>query len=365
MKCWKQYLGVAVLGMTTSSIWAQVPPGTTPATPPAAAPAAPANIWNFFGINKTCLKDFKIRFCKSNLGLLMGNMMKPASAMSGGLLPQCCPRVLNDAALEKAAKEGPDAAKKDAQAAAAAIAKDEAEAKERRAAVSYLGTVDCHYWGDVAEPALIAALRTDRNECVRFEAALALGSGCCCTMNTISALTLTVYGVDIEVDKGAHMTVAGARNAEGKYAFEDKLGGKVETSERVKAAALAALQHCLSCYSETAAPLPERPEQPLPKKPEGLDKPVAKAPGIVQPAIYNQPVQARTMSQVIQDARQVTTTPTPMEGQMGMPRGNHTLFGVFSNAVVSDSPQTQGPAESPPASTPNPRYSGLIPWLTR
>src|SRR5437764_12126372 len=174
MKMSKMSLSVAALvGMTsvimTSVIWAQIPAGPAPAAAGTAGPAvvatpapaaAPPNIWNFLGINKACLANLKVRLCKSNIGLMMGNMLKPASVMSGGLLPQCCPRVLQDDTLAKAAKGGPDAPS-DAQVAAAKIAKSEAEAKERRAAVRYLGKVDCHYWGDIAEPALILALRKD------------------------------------------------------------------------------------------------------------------------------------------------------------------------------------------------------------
>ena len=44
-----------------------------------------------------------MRLCKSNIGLMMGNMLKPARAMSGGLLPECCPKVLQDDTLAKAA----------------------------------------------------------------------------------------------------------------------------------------------------------------------------------------------------------------------------------------------------------------------
>src|SRR5262249_46451108 len=288
----------------------------------------------------------KIKFCKSNLGLLVGNSLKPMSAMTGGLIQPCCPNVLNQDALNKAAQEGPDKAKGDAVAAAAAIAKDEAEAKERRAAVRYLGTVDCHYWGTVAEPALIAALRTDRNECVRWEAAMALGNGCCCTKKTIAALTISVYGVEKE-----GLTVAGA--------FSD--GAPVETSERVKGAALGALQHCLSCYTENVVPAPERPEGPPAPRPEKTDKPVPQAPqapispvaqgqGSVsfQPAVYQKPpAEARTLAQVVQDARQVTMTPTtintplPREQRVRGEGGSRTLSGVFTRAFGSN-PQPQG-----------------------
>jgi hypothetical protein len=356
----------------SASAWAQDPAGagaggaatggavsTGTAAVPAAAPASGGTIWNFFGINKAGLKECKIKFCKSNIGMLLGNTMKPMSAMSGGLLPQCCPKVLNEDALNKAAKEGPEAAKGDAQAAAAKIAKDEAEAKERRAAVRYLGTVDCHYWGTVAEPALQAALRSDRNECVRWEAAMALGNGCCCTKKTIASLTLSVYGVDKE-----GLTVAGT--------FAD--GNPVETSERVKGAALAALQHCLSCYTENVVPGPEKPE----RGPEKTDKPVAQGPvaqGAVtfQPAVYQKPIQARTMAQVVQDARQVTMTPTtvnvplPREQRVKGEGSSRTLSGVFSRAF---GPNPPAPGEASPETAviptaPPPRYSGLLPWLTR
>jgi len=353
MTNWKMIASVVAMLGITSSGWTQVPtppaPGgvTSPAPTPVATPASGGTIWNFFGINKTGMRECKVRLCKSNLGMMMGNMLKPVSLMSGGLVQPCCPRVLQDDALAKAAKEGPDAAKGDAQAAAAKIAKDEAEAKERRAAVRYLGTVDCHYWGDVAEPALIASLRTDRNECVRWEAAMALGNGCCCTKKTIAALTLSVYGVDKE-----GLTVAGN--------FSD--GAPVETSERVKAAALAALQHCLSCYSETAAPAPEKP----PERPP--EKPVAQAPGTFQPAVYTkQPVEARTMSQVIQDARQATSTPISVQAPVSPSLNSHTLAGVLSNAFSGSSRQgdVSNTGDVQMMSSPPPRYSGLLPWLTR
>jgi hypothetical protein len=275
----------------------------------------------------------------------MGNTLKPVGAISGGLIPSCCPQVLNDDALRKAAMN-PDAAKSDAGAAAATIAKDEAEAKERRAAVRYLGTVDCHYWGDVAEPALIKSLRADRNECVRWEAAMALGNGCCCTKKTIAALTISVYGVDKD-----GLTVAGS--------FSD--GSPVETSDRVKGAALAALQHCLSCYTETATPGAEKPDRP----PEKPDKPVAQAPGTFNTTAHTKPVQAHTMAQVIENARQMTMAPTTVGVPVSAPTSSHTLSGVFSKSAGPIQRQGEPPIESPATVAPPPRYSGLIPWLTR
>ncbi len=58
---------------------------------------------------------------------------------------------------------------------AAKIVAEETGAKWRRAAVRYLGTVDHHYYPE-AEAALVAALRADRNELVRLEAAQALAT---------------------------------------------------------------------------------------------------------------------------------------------------------------------------------------------
>jgi len=144
--------------------------------------------------------------------------------LSGGLIPPFCPLTPSAAQLADPGAEG----------AAAAIMLDEAGAKARRAAVRYLGTVDCHYWPE-AEDALVAALRGDRNECVRWEAALALGRGCCCTKKTIEALTIVV-------------------------SCSDRDGAPKETSHRVHAAAAAALDHCLECYASVAtAPAGEKP----------------------------------------------------------------------------------------------------------
>jgi hypothetical protein len=103
---------------------------------------------------------------------------------------------------------------------AAAIQADQAGANARRAAVRFLGTVDCHYYPE-AEAALIAALRTDRSECVRLEAGLALSHGCCCTKSTIEALRICVSG-------------------------GEKDGNPGETSPRVRIAAFNALQGCCS-----------------------------------------------------------------------------------------------------------------------
>jgi hypothetical protein len=155
-----------------------------PAVPaaPVAAPAAvatpatpqPFSIWSCLCPPPGCCEKCKKRCCESMFGQLIGSMLRPVRLMTGGLWKPHCPTpdMANPEDLKKAADTPAGAA--------ARIKQEEAEAKARRADVRYLGTVDCNRYPE-AEKALIKALRTDRNECVRFEAALALGNGCCCT----------------------------------------------------------------------------------------------------------------------------------------------------------------------------------------
>src|SRR5262249_53965185 len=161
-------------------------------------------------------------------------MMAPLSAFTGGLFrPLCPPNAVIAADLAKP----PDSAL----GAAARVKADEAEAAARRAAVRYPGTVDCRYRPQ-AQEALAHALRADRNECVRWEAAMALGSGCCCTPVTINALTITVSG-----------------------SGED--GNPPEVSERVRWAAEAALEQCLAHFAPPPLDLvPITPGPPVEKK---------------------------------------------------------------------------------------------------
>ncbi|MBI2808375.1 MAG: hypothetical protein HYX68_25590 [Planctomycetes bacterium] len=98
---------------------------------------------------------------------------------------------------------------------AAKIRMDDAQAVHRQAAVRYLGTVDCLYYPE-AELGLLAALRADRSEGVRHEAALAIANGRGTTQRLLEALHLSAQGSDVDGNPG-------------------------ETSERVRAAARAAL----------------------------------------------------------------------------------------------------------------------------
>ncbi len=241
-------VGATLLALSSlhSSLHAQVPAipgvpagaagaaGATGAAP--AAPAAPSNLWSFLCPTPAQCQACMQKICACPLVQFFGGALTPMSAVSGGLFPSCCPGPLsaNPADLQKPA-DG-------ALGAAARIKAKEAEAKARRAAVRYLGTVDCRRYPE-AEAALVNALRGDENECVRYEAALAFANGCCCTRRVLEALVITVSG--------------------------RKTNDPAETSPRVKMAAAVALQRCLKSYCEV---------EPLtPGKPPEAAKPAAQA----------------------------------------------------------------------------------------
>jgi hypothetical protein len=263
------------------------------------------------------MKDCKDCFCNSVGGQLINNMTKPLGTFTGGLIPSCCPNP-NDANKEDLAKSSTDA-----EGAAAQIKKDEAEAKARRAAVKYLGTVDCSRWPE-AEAALISALREDKNECVRWEAAIQLGNGCCCTKKIIQALIHTVNG-------------------------DSKDGKTAEKSERVKAAAFEALQKCLICFSEEATPTP----QDRPEKPERPERPAAaRQPNPVQHA-------TREDSDDEQLIRQAKRTLTANEHRRRglMVTGQRDLAHVAAQFSADEPPPPRMKKEAarPPAKAPPPR----------
>jgi hypothetical protein len=147
-----------------------------------------------------------------------------------------------------------------------AIKKDALEAQMRREKVRFLGTVDCRYYPD-AVVALTAALRTDGSECVRFEAALALGHGCCCNLKTIDALDASVSGTE-------------------------KDGNPAERSVRVRCAAAIALERCLSCYVPPPVEIKDnievKPELKVPE-PLPLDPGIKKMNSDTPPALLKLP----------------------------------------------------------------------------
>lgn len=215
---------IALVGIFTTAtlLHAQlpgtVPPGSVAAAQQAAPAAAGAADVGFFGKCFQACEDCKRKLCSMPLGNMLNSMTMPMSTMSGGIIPNFCPTTPSAEDLAKPGVEGASAQAK----------KDAAEAKARRASVRYLGTLDCRYYPE-AEGALIAALRTDGVECVRFEAALVLGKGCCCSKKIIEALTHAV-------------------------SCSEKDGNPAERSDRVRFAACLALERCLACYSEPVEP---------------------------------------------------------------------------------------------------------------
>jgi hypothetical protein len=239
---------------------------------------------------------------------MANSMTKPLGMATGGLVPGICPdpSQANPADLAKSADS--------AEGAAARIKQSEADAKARRAAVRYLGTVDCKRFPE-AEAALINALLADTNECVRWEAAQALGRGCCCTKKTVQALMQVVSGK--------------AEN------------DPPETSERVRCAAAAALERCLARCGEGLREPPRRPENPVPPerpaeagpRPEPIPTPSPNPAGDAQGDNNSFVDQAR---RVLAEYRMRT---------QGVPRTTCTMPG---NSVVSDVPQETPADEDPP-----------------
>ncbi|MFK7768197.1 MAG: hypothetical protein AB8B55_13315 [Mariniblastus sp.] len=170
----------------------------------------------------------KAKIRSSPLGKLFDGPRKMLSKATGGMVPaQPTPNHVELAA------PGP-------QGASAKIKKDKLESPKRLAAIQHLATVDCH-WYPEALTQLTVALRTDRSECVRFEAAKIL-TGCgCCTPALIQALRVCVAGTNID-------------------------GNPSERSLRIRDQAALALENCLACSShdEFSTPgLPTRPEYPV------------------------------------------------------------------------------------------------------
>jgi hypothetical protein len=329
-------IGLAVIVFGVSPGLAQVPglPSGTGGVPPmsggipatasglgtAAPSAAPTTGLSGFGANlSTLCQKLKAALCASQFGqMLTSGMTGPLAGVTGGFIPSICPPPsASQAAALGAAQPGSAAA------AAAAIQASEANAKARVAAIEYLGTVDCARWPE-AKAALINGLRKDTNECVRFAAARALNSGCCCDKKVIDALRICVSG-------------------------ETTDDAPAENSLRVKAAAFSALQNCLmkvpeELPPETKPPLPEgdRPNLvPLPPAPENPAHVPAANPRIAasynpqrrRTITYDDQLQRQTFGQTVEEARrtlfQVSKHPrsTP-----AIQTGQRSLFSDFTRA---------------------------------
>jgi hypothetical protein len=202
------------------------------AAPAAAAPAAAAgpNLFTMLLPPPELCERCRTKLCKCEAVKMLRGMMAPMGAMTGGLIGPgcCCPLIKKEDLLKPAdSSEG----------AAARIMADLADAGARREAVRFLGTVDCRYWPE-AEDALILALRGDKIECVRFEAAIALQRGCCCTKKTVKALTLVVEQSDKDgfPSERAHRVIDAAAVALSMCQLEEKAPEKGPAVDQKKIA---------------------------------------------------------------------------------------------------------------------------------
>lgn len=247
--------------------------------------------------------------------------------MTGGLLPPPCSSVYNQVQNGIANGVGPDGQPvSPAQAAAAKIAADQANVPARVAAVKALAKVDWH-WYPEAEAALISSLRSDRSECVRFQAAIAFAQARTMTKAACEALRICAEA-------------------------SDKDGNPSENSPRVRMTAVEALVTCVSCGQ-----LFERPEQNYdrPEFPEGA------LPGISTTLnAYYQDAQKKSTDELLAAARQTVNAfrsiappqPSPTAAQ----KAPRTLFALWKKAGVEPIPaggQTGPTPATPPATAAN------------
>lgn len=161
---------------------------------------------------------------RSPLCQLLSGLRKPLSDITGGMVPaEKTPHP------EEQAQAGPSGTA--AQIKAAAL-----EAPKRQTAIRELQGVDVRYHPE-AEKALVAALRTDPSECVRYDAARTLTTLPVCTKAIADALQVCV--------EGSHRD-----------------GNPGELSPRVRIQAEAALAHCQQCLPPGDVSDQERPEYP-------------------------------------------------------------------------------------------------------
>jgi hypothetical protein len=300
------------------------------AAPAGLTGAAPQSIWGFFGLSKANCAACRAQLCNSQIGMMMNSALGPVSAISGGMIPQFCPTTPSAADIAALEKSGASPAV----VAAAKIKADEADAKARVAAVEYLGTVDCNYWPE-AQKALLTALRKDRNECVRYAAARVLSNGCCCSKETIRLLTISVMG-------------QGAVGSSGLT--DDK--EPPETSERVRCAAMIALQTCVSnAPPEREAPLPkdEGPFKPPVTRPEGPgtspSTSLGNVDGDLARSAFLKTLARKPMSVVVNDAR-IALQVVGKQEPLLFTTGNRSLMSAIARARKT--PKSQ-PAHSPAA----------------
>ena len=328
MKPWnKLWLGLATAFLMSQAAQAQ-DAGAAAVPGGAQAAAAGPNLFSMLLPNDAQKEKCRQKLCKCEIVKMLKAAMRPASAMTGGLIPSgnCCPEVKKEDLLKPS--DSPEGA-------AAQIKKDAEEAAARRAAVRFLGTVDCRYWPE-AEDALIAALRGDKIECVRWEAAIALQRGCCCTTKIRKALTLCVES-------------------------SDKDGHPAERSTRVLDAATCALTMCT--FEET-------PAEKAKEKEKEKEKEIKKI-GRVNPKEYYQNLDKESPEKVLEAARRAVEQRTASKSAqiLAAPHraSSQGLLGIFTHAVdASQEPPTAQPRTQAPAPVavvqqqPQPQRRGLL-----
>lgn len=287
---------------------------------PTCPPPEPCTVWTCLGLSHHNLKKCHCCFCSSRLGRMCDSVVTPIRIVTGGLVPRVCCDVPSREDLACMNCDNCSLA----ELVAAKIKRDEADACIRKAAVRFLGTVDCHYYHE-AEEALIAHLRADQNECVRLEAAHVLSKGCCCTPRTIAALRMVVSGT-----------------------AED--GNPPERSERVKAVAVQALHACLANFEDVVPSdsLQTPPLEVLPPPTQRLQWPLEQA------AHFEKVTTSKPAPDAVLEAQRVYAAHVgaPTEDRPSASRPTRNLLQIVSQASApSDMVETPRTAEKKTEST--------------
>jgi hypothetical protein len=286
--------------------------GAAAAAAPPAAGASPPNLWSFLCPTPEQKQECRQKLCYSFLGRMLNSALVPLGMFTGGAVSPFCPQLSDLQGLTQPSDT--------LDGASARIKQDEAGVAKRREEVRYLSTVDCRYWPE-AEAALIKALRADKSECVRLEAALGFQRGCCCSRPVLEALVLTASG-------------------------GDKDGFPAERSERVKAAALQSLHLCLArCDTVSVTPVApaERPEKPTPPEKPGI--PERLPPPRPNPAArsgYYERLNPEVEPLLLEEARRLDGRLTPKA-----PPGRHSLLGLIVGAAGDPPSQSAEPSPAP------------------
>jgi hypothetical protein len=291
-------------GCRVAPVAAPADPSATAVAAQAPAVAAPAPRVGLFGRVRPTPEQRAQRlanFAKSPLGQMVNALLKPLEGLTGGILK---PVGQTDPAKQKLPADS-------AGGAAAKIAADAAEAKAKIADLEFLSKQDCRRYPE-AEAAILNALRAERSECVRWAAAKALLSGCCCSPKVMKALTVVVNMSETD-------------------------GNLAEESERVRATALLALEKCLNTCQPPKAEEP--PEKPAPKEKE-------KAEGEVAAVKYEE----MTEADIFAAARAAVAKGVPGSARATQPANLRDL--VFG-------PQVEVPITPPPPSDTPPKDRSL------